>query len=178
MGRCNLCCGQQLAVAVGQANTRTPQQAPGSGARSVARRSELADSLQVAAFPNLKHKLHVDNVHQHTSNSLGASFPDRTGLINLNIVLLFLTPSVTAGDSAEVGVTVGRVGDSQSCWSDIFEWARDHRAHHKYSETVADPTMPAKPSSSPTLGGCWFTSTQMSLSKKLNVTDLLADPVV
>ncbi|KAG7462426.1 hypothetical protein MATL_G00184760 [Megalops atlanticus] len=31
------------------------------------------------------------------------------------------------------------VGNSMAFQNDIFEWARDHRVHHKYSETDADP---------------------------------------
>ncbi|KAB5555915.1 hypothetical protein PHYPO_G00039620 [Pangasianodon hypophthalmus] len=31
------------------------------------------------------------------------------------------------------------VGNSMAFQNDIFEWSRDHRAHHKYSETDADP---------------------------------------
>ena len=29
--------------------------------------------------------------------------------------------------------------NSLAAQNDIFEWARDHRVHHKYSETDADP---------------------------------------
>ncbi|XP_013860480.1 stearoyl-CoA desaturase b [Austrofundulus limnaeus] len=31
------------------------------------------------------------------------------------------------------------VGNSMAFQNDIYEWARDHRVHHKYSETNADP---------------------------------------
>ncbi|XP_064418724.1 stearoyl-CoA desaturase b [Latimeria chalumnae] len=31
------------------------------------------------------------------------------------------------------------VGNSMAFQNDIYEWARDHRVHHKYSETDADP---------------------------------------
>uniref|UniRef100_A0A3B4AQT7 stearoyl-CoA 9-desaturase n=1 Tax=Periophthalmus magnuspinnatus TaxID=409849 RepID=A0A3B4AQT7_9GOBI len=31
------------------------------------------------------------------------------------------------------------LGNSMASQNDIYEWARDHRVHHKYSETDADP---------------------------------------
>lgn len=80
MGRdpqCNLCCEQQLRWQLGR---QTPEHCSRLQGPELLQR--LADpSLQIlfrfAAFPNLKHKLHVDNIHQHTSNSLWPSFPER-----------------------------------------------------------------------------------------------------
>ncbi|KAI1905324.1 hypothetical protein AGOR_G00014920 [Albula goreensis] len=55
--------------------------------------------------------------------------------------------------------------NSMAFQNDIFEWSRDHRVHHKYSETDAIPTMPSH-------------RDVIERGKKLDVSDLLADPVV
>ena len=62
----------------------------------------------------------------------------------------------------------------------IFHWARDHRLHHKYSDTAADPHDANR--------GFWFSHVGWLLVKKkkaviaagktINVSDLLSDPVV
>merc|ERR1719460_1709363 len=62
----------------------------------------------------------------------------------------------------------------------IFHWARDHRVHHLYSDTVADPHDANR--------GFWFSHVGWLLFKKnpqvieatkrINVSDLLSDPVV
>ncbi|KAL6078252.1 hypothetical protein STEG23_006509 [Scotinomys teguina] len=62
----------------------------------------------------------------------------------------------------------------------IFKWARDHRPHHKYSETDADPHNAHQ--------GFFFPHIRWLLvhkhpdvsekGRKLHITDLLADPVV
>jgi stearoyl-CoA desaturase (delta-9 desaturase) len=62
----------------------------------------------------------------------------------------------------------------------IFHWARDHRLHHKYSDTEADPHDAHR--------GFWFSHVGWLLVKKkkaviaagktINVSDLLSDPVV
>eukprot|EP00747_Dinoflagellata_sp_TGD_P125366 gnl/TRDRNA2_/TRDRNA2_174154_c4_seq10.p1 gnl/TRDRNA2_/TRDRNA2_174154_c4~~gnl/TRDRNA2_/TRDRNA2_174154_c4_seq10.p1 ORF type:complete len:698 (-),score=103.00 gnl/TRDRNA2_/TRDRNA2_174154_c4_seq10:267-2195(-) len=62
----------------------------------------------------------------------------------------------------------------------IFHWARDHRVHHLYSDTVADPHDANR--------GFWFSHIGWLLFKKhpavvaagnkLNLNDLYADPVV
>ena len=64
--------------------------------------------------------------------------------------------------------------------NDIFEWARDHRTHHKYSETDADPHN--------ALRGFFFSHVGWLLvrkhpdvlekGRKLEVSDLRADAVV
>ena len=64
--------------------------------------------------------------------------------------------------------------------NDIFEWARDHRVHHKFSETDADPHN--------ALRGFFFSHIGWLLvrkhpdviekGRKLDVSDLKADPVV
>lgn len=66
---------------------------------------------------------------------------------------------------------------NQGC---IFHWARDHRVHHLNSDTVADPHDATR--------GFWFSHVGWLLFKKdpaviaagkrLNLNDLLADPVV
>merc|ERR1740129_2113092 len=62
----------------------------------------------------------------------------------------------------------------------IFHWARDHRVHHLYSDTIADPHDANR--------GFWFSHVGWLLFKKhpavleagrkINVNDRLADPVV
>lgn len=64
--------------------------------------------------------------------------------------------------------------------NDVIEWSRDHRVHHKYSETDADPHNAKR--------GFFFSHVGWLLvrkhpevkekGKKVNVDDLLADPVL
>ncbi|XP_075526491.1 stearoyl-CoA desaturase 5-like isoform X1 [Dermacentor variabilis] len=64
--------------------------------------------------------------------------------------------------------------------NDIYEWARDHRMHHKYSETTADPHDATR--------GFFFSHVGWLLVRKhpdvrakgktIDMSDLLADPVV
>ncbi|KAM3874184.1 stearoyl-CoA desaturase 5-like [Diretmus argenteus] len=86
--------------------------------------------------------------------------------------------------------------NSMAFQNDIFEWARDHRVHHKYTETDADPhnatrgfffshidTADRKRSMFLSAGsiGWLFVRKHRDViekGKKLDVTDLLADPVV
>merc|ERR1712100_191286 len=66
---------------------------------------------------------------------------------------------------------------NQGC---IFHWARDHRVHHLYSDTVADPHDARR--------GFWFSHVGWLILKKhpavlaagrgLNLSDLTSDPVV
>lgn len=70
--------------------------------------------------------------------------------------------------------------NSMAFQNDIFEWARDHRVHHKYSETDADPHN--------ALRGFFFSHIGWLLvrkhpdviekGRKLELTDLKADKVV
>jgi len=39
--------------------------------------------------------------------------------------------------------------------NDVIEWARDHRVHHKYSETDADPHNALRGFFLPMWAGCW-----------------------
>ncbi|KAM6177413.1 LOW QUALITY PROTEIN: stearoyl-CoA desaturase 5 [Erethizon dorsatum] len=68
--------------------------------------------------------------------------------------------------------------NSMAFQNDIFEWARDHRAHHKYSEMDADPHNTHGFISH--IG--WLLVRKhpdvIQKGKKLDVADLLADPVV
>ncbi|EHA97944.1 Stearoyl-CoA desaturase 5 [Heterocephalus glaber] len=70
--------------------------------------------------------------------------------------------------------------NSMAFQNDIFEWARDHRAHHKYSETDADPHNARRGFFFSHIG--WLLVRKhpdvIEKGKKLDVTDLLADPVV
>jgi len=62
---------------------------------------------------------------------------------------------------------------------DIISWSRDHRVHHKYSETDADPHN--------ALRGFFFSHIGWLLVKKhpdvtkkgkeLDISDILADPI-
>ncbi|CAG2113441.1 unnamed protein product, partial [Medioppia subpectinata] len=64
--------------------------------------------------------------------------------------------------------------------NDIYEWSRDHRVHHKYSETDADPHNSNR--------GFFFSHMGWLMTKKhpqviqkgklLDMSDLMADPVV
>ncbi|MEE6488355.1 hypothetical protein FKM82_015210 [Ascaphus truei] len=72
------------------------------------------------------------------------------------------------------------VVNSMAFQNDIFEWARDHRVHHKYSETDADPHN--------ALRGFFFSHIGWLLlrkhpdviekGRKLDLTDLTSDKVV
>lgn len=64
--------------------------------------------------------------------------------------------------------------------NDIFEWARDHRVHHKYSETDADPHNAVRGFFFAHIG--WLLVRKhpdvIEKGRKLNLGDLLADEVV
>ncbi|KAF7465916.1 stearoyl-CoA desaturase 5 isoform X2 [Marmota monax] len=70
--------------------------------------------------------------------------------------------------------------NSMAFQNDIFEWARDHRAHHKYSETDADPHNARRGFFFSHIG--WLLVRKhpdvIEKGRKLDVSDLLADPVV
>lgn len=69
---------------------------------------------------------------------------------------------------------------SMAFQNDIFDWARDHRVHHKFSETSADPHDATR--------GFFFSHVGWLLVRKhpdvvtkgktIDLSDLLADPVV
>lgn len=62
----------------------------------------------------------------------------------------------------------------------IFDWVRDHRVHHKYSETIADPHNAKR--------GFWFAHCGWLMmnkdpevlrkGKQIDMSDIIADPVV
>lgn len=62
----------------------------------------------------------------------------------------------------------------------IFDWVRDHRVHHKYSETIADPHNAKR--------GFWFAHCGWLMMNKhpevlrrgrqIDMSDITADPVV
>lgn len=64
--------------------------------------------------------------------------------------------------------------------NDIFEWARDHRVHHKYSETDADPHNATRGFFFAHIG--WLLVRKhpdvIEKGKKLDMSDLKADKVV
>ncbi|GBO17663.1 Stearoyl-CoA desaturase 5 [Araneus ventricosus] len=64
--------------------------------------------------------------------------------------------------------------------NDIFEWARDHRVHHKYSETDADPHNAKRGFFFAHIGWllCRKHPEVIKKGKKINLDDLMADPVV
>ncbi|XP_021566832.1 stearoyl-CoA desaturase 5 [Carlito syrichta] len=72
------------------------------------------------------------------------------------------------------------IANSMAFQNDIFEWARDHRAHHKYSETDADPHNARRGFFFSHIGWLFVRKHRDVIEKgrKLDVTDLLADPVV
>ena len=67
-----------------------------------------------------------------------------------------------------------------ACQNDIYEWSRDHRVHHKYAETDADPHNAMR--------GFFFSHVGWLLCKKhpevfkkgptIDCSDLLRDPIV
>lgn len=71
-------------------------------------------------------------------------------------------------------------GSAFSLQNDIFEWSRDHRVHHKYSETDADPHNARRGFFFSHIGWLFVRKHRDVIEKgrKLDVTDLLADPVV
>ncbi|KAF6132718.1 stearoyl-CoA desaturase 5 [Phyllostomus discolor] len=72
------------------------------------------------------------------------------------------------------------VANSMAFQNDIFEWSRDHRVHHKYSETDADPHNARRGFFFSHIGWLFVRKHRDVIEKgrKLDITDLLADPVV
>ncbi|NP_001072046.1 stearoyl-CoA desaturase b [Takifugu rubripes] len=72
------------------------------------------------------------------------------------------------------------VANSMSFQNDIFEWARDHRVHHKFSETDADPHNAKRGFFFAHIG--WLLVRKhpdvIEKGKKLDLSDLKADAVV
>ncbi|XP_072514846.1 stearoyl-CoA desaturase 5-like [Salminus brasiliensis] len=70
--------------------------------------------------------------------------------------------------------------NSMAFQNDIFEWARDHRGHHKYSETDADPHNAMRGFFFAHVGWLFVHKHKdvIEKGKRLDVRDLLADPVV
>lgn len=70
--------------------------------------------------------------------------------------------------------------NSMAFQNDIFEWSRDHRVHHKYSETDADPHNAKRGFFFAHIGWLFVRKHRDVIEKgrKLDVSDLLADPVV
>nr|AFP97552.1 stearoyl-CoA desaturase 1b [Sparus aurata] len=72
------------------------------------------------------------------------------------------------------------LANSMAFQNDIYEWARDHRVHHKYSETDADPHNAKRGFFFAHIG--WLLVRKhpdvIEKGKKLELTDLKADKVV
>uniref|UniRef100_H2LR94 stearoyl-CoA 9-desaturase n=1 Tax=Oryzias latipes TaxID=8090 RepID=H2LR94_ORYLA len=72
------------------------------------------------------------------------------------------------------------LSNSMAFQNDIFEWARDHRVHHKYSETDADPHNATRGFFFSHIG--WLLVRKhpdvIEKGKKLELSDLKADSVV
>uniref|UniRef100_A0A3Q2CFC3 stearoyl-CoA 9-desaturase n=1 Tax=Cyprinodon variegatus TaxID=28743 RepID=A0A3Q2CFC3_CYPVA len=72
------------------------------------------------------------------------------------------------------------LSNSMAFQNDIFEWARDHRVHHKYSETDADPHNAGRGFFFSHIG--WLLVRKhpdvIEKGRKLELSDLLADKVV
>ncbi|XP_063817503.1 stearoyl-CoA desaturase [Pseudophryne corroboree] len=72
------------------------------------------------------------------------------------------------------------VANTMAFQNDIYEWARDHRAHHKYSETDADPHNAMRGFFFSHIG--WLLLRKhpdvIEKGKKLDLSDLHADKVV
>uniref|UniRef100_A0A8D2PZV8 Stearoyl-CoA desaturase 5 n=1 Tax=Varanus komodoensis TaxID=61221 RepID=A0A8D2PZV8_VARKO len=72
------------------------------------------------------------------------------------------------------------VANSMAFQNDIFEWCRDHRVHHKYSETDADPHNAKRGFFFSHIGWLFVRKHRDVIEKgrKLDFSDLLDDPVV
>lgn len=72
------------------------------------------------------------------------------------------------------------IANSMAFQNDIFEWARDHRVHHKFSETDADPHNATRGFFFSHIG--WLLVRKhpdvIEKGKKLDLSDLKADKVV
>ncbi|XP_048453065.1 stearoyl-CoA desaturase 5 isoform X2 [Rhincodon typus] len=70
--------------------------------------------------------------------------------------------------------------NSMAFQNDIYEWCRDHRVHHKYSESNADPHNATRGFFFSHIGWLFLRKHPdvAEKGKKLDVSDLLADPVV
>ncbi|XP_036237596.1 stearoyl-CoA desaturase 5 [Molothrus aeneus] len=70
--------------------------------------------------------------------------------------------------------------NSMAFQNDIYEWSRDHRVHHKYSETDADPHNARRGFFFSHIGWLFMRKHRDVIEKgrKLDFTDLLDDPVV
>ncbi|XP_026206478.1 acyl-CoA desaturase [Anabas testudineus] len=72
------------------------------------------------------------------------------------------------------------IANSMAFQNDIFEWARDHRVHHKYSETDADPHNACRGFFFAHIG--WLLVRKhpdvIEKGRKLDLADLYADKVV
>lgn len=70
--------------------------------------------------------------------------------------------------------------NSMAFQNDIFEWSRDHRVHHKYSETDADPHNAQRGFFFSHIGWLFVRKHRDVIEKgrKLDFSDLLEDPVV
>ncbi|XP_046873912.1 stearoyl-CoA desaturase 5-like [Hypomesus transpacificus] len=70
--------------------------------------------------------------------------------------------------------------NSMAFQNDILEWARDHRVHHKCSETDGDPHNATRGFFFAHIGWLFVRKhpAVIEKGKKLDLTDLLADPVV
>ncbi|XP_051523887.1 acyl-CoA desaturase-like [Myxocyprinus asiaticus] len=72
------------------------------------------------------------------------------------------------------------IGNTMAFQNDIFEWARDHRVHHKYSETDADPHNAVRGFFFSHIG--WLLVRKhpdvIEKGRKLELNDLRADKVV
>lgn len=70
--------------------------------------------------------------------------------------------------------------NSMAFQNDIFEWSRDHRVHHKYSETDADPHNATRGFFFSHVGWLFIRKHRdvIDKGKKLDFSDLMADPVV
>ncbi|XP_074180383.1 stearoyl-CoA desaturase 5 isoform X2 [Rhinolophus sinicus] len=94
-------------------------------------------------------------------------------------------PQVLQGQAASEDISGccqlhGFPGSAFPLQNDIFEWARDHRVHHKYSETDADPHNARRGFFFSHIGWLFVRKHQDVIEKgrKLDFTDLLDDPVV
>ena len=64
--------------------------------------------------------------------------------------------------------------------NDIYDWARDHRTHHKYSETDADPHNARRGFFFSHMGWLMYRKHPLVVEKgrKLDLSDVISDPVV
>ena len=66
--------------------------------------------------------------------------PNRLGYeLRNELIDLFDSSGRASHDSYRLRVTIGEKSEGVALQNDVIEWCRDHRCHHKWTDTDADP---------------------------------------